>query len=175
MQPNKKHIEFIRLVANGETFEKAYVTICNKKTTNGNARTQGSRLAKKFAKQIAEAKENIQKVIKAAHESEVAKNALKSLLTVDEVDLKICSIIRGDLQEVQVLTSTGKVMKAKITPTISEMKAASETFYKRFGSNAPTKTDLTSKGESINPTIDVSHLSAAEIKSLLNETDTGTT
>lgn len=165
----KKHQEFIRLVAQGMPQNEAYkATSNNPKATAKTAKEQGSKIAKRYALEIQQAKERAAKIVEEANNSEVAQNALKSVLTQAEVDAELSKIIKGELIEVQQLNSQGKVFKAKITPTIAERRAAIETYNKRFGSNLAIKVDHTTKGESLVP-IDVSKLSTLEIESILKK------
>lgn len=163
---SKEHIEFIRLVAEGVTFEKAFVTSCNKSVTPGYARSYGSRLAKKYAKEIQQAKKKAQSIVEHVKDKEVVKNALNKVLTQAEVDAKLCDIIKGEPIEVISLNAFGKPCKNKITATIPHILGAIETYNRRFGSNAPTKTDLTSNGESINAKPDLSKLTDGELRRL---------
>jgi len=143
MKITAKHAEFIRLVANGTSQTDAYrVTSGNKLVTSSVAKVKGSQLAKKYALQIQEARENAQKVIEQANKEKEAEIALKQILTQAEVDAKLCKIINGELIEVQQLNKQGKVFKALITPTISEQRLAIETYNKRFGSNEAIKTEI---------------------------------
>lgn len=141
MQISKSHYQFIKLVSEGSDYATAYATVCNPNATKSNCKSQGSRLAKKYAIEIHQAKEKAQKVVEQANETKEAKNALKSILTQAEVDAKLCETINMELVEVQALNSQGKVFKAKISPTIAERNKAIDTYYKRFGSNAPIKTE----------------------------------
>lgn len=139
MSISKKHYEFIKLVSEGATFEAAYATSCNETATNANARSQGSRLAKKYATEIAEANERLQKVITSVRDSEIVKTALNGILSQVEVDKKLSDIINGELIEITQMNAFGKAIKVKISPTISQIQSGIEAYYKRFGSNAPSK------------------------------------
>ncbi len=137
-----KHNEFIRLVASGETQWKSYkLSFPKKNLSKKTCEVEGNKLAKKYALQIQQARENAQKVIEQANKEKEAQIVLKQILTQAEVDAKLCKIINGELIEVQQLNQQGKVFKALITPTISEQRAAIETYNKRFGSNAAEKID----------------------------------
>lgn len=125
----ENHREFIRLVANGVTFEKAYVTICNKSITSGNARARGSRLAKKYASEIAHEHKKVSDIVEAQRDSEVVKQAISGILSISEVDRKLCEIITNE--------TSSEMAKLK----------AIDTYYKRFGANEPIKTETTLKGE----------------------------
>ncbi len=139
---SSKHSEFIRLVASGETQWKSYkLSFPKKNLSKKTCEVEGNKLSKKYALQIQKAKEDAQKVIEQANKEKEAQIALKQILTQAEVDAKLCKIINGELIEVQQLNQQGKVFKALITPTISEQRAAIETYNKRFGSNAAEKID----------------------------------
>lgn len=118
-----KHKEFIRLVAEGNTLEKAYQQISNNKPTSKTARENGSKLAKKYAKEIRELNEKKAKAVESAYEKKDVQIALKSILTQAEVDAKLCEII----------------LKTKFD---SDRLRAIEVYNKRFGSNAPIRSDM---------------------------------
>lgn len=64
--------------------------------------------------------------------------ALKlKIMSQVEVDAKLCDIISGKPQLVQLLNSQGKVFKAEITPSLADITKAIDLYNKRFGSNAP--------------------------------------
>ena len=137
-----KHNEFIRLVASGETQWKSYkLSFPKKNLSKKTCEVENNKLAKRYALEIQQARENAQKVIEQASKEKEAEIALKQILTQAEVDAKLCKIINGELIEVQILNQQGKVFKELITPTISEQRAAIETYNKRFGSNAAEKID----------------------------------
>ena len=141
------HLEFINAVAKGETQETAYTTtIGNNNTTTSTARAQASKLAKRYALQIQEAKENISKVITQANESKVAQKALKEILSVAEVDSILCESIINPESEV------GKLM-------------AIDKYYKRFGHNAPLKQAQTNvDGEDVPTTFVFNHNGVDPVK-----------
>lgn len=120
---SKEHLEFIRLVSIGHSLEDAYVTSSNTNTTGGNSRTQGSRLGKKYAIEIAHAKDKAVKLVNDVNDSEVVKNAIKDILTQAEVDAHLCRIMT----------------KAKYD---GDKLKAIDLYNKRFGSNAPVKSDV---------------------------------
>lgn len=143
----KNHREFIRLVADGTDQDEAYkLTSTNTSLTMATCRVNGSKLAKKYALEIQESKEKASAIVEQANNDKDVQKALKSILTKAEVDAKLCNIIKGDLQEVQMLNSQGKVFKAKVSPTISERTKAIEVYYKRFGLNEAEKIENTIKG-----------------------------
>lgn len=111
------HIKFIQLVAGGETFERAYATTCNKKTTSANARAMGSRLAKRYKKDIQSEREKLQNAISYAHENESVKTAFKAVLSKAERINELSSAANDLLQKVQgkkqfTFFSGGKMMQS---------------------------------------------------------------
>lgn len=146
----KNHKEFIRLVVSGENQMNAYrLTAANKSITTDSAKVKGSQLAKKYALEIAEEKERQAKAISDAQDKDIVQNALKQVLSQAEVDAKLCDIINGKLIFMQQLNGQGKIYKAQVTPTISDITKAIDLYNKRFGSNAPVKQDITTGGKEI--------------------------
>ena len=139
MATSKEHTEFIRLVSEGVTFEKAFVTTCNKNATSSYARSYGSRLAKKYAKQIELERNRIQAIITSTKDDETLKNALNGILSQAEVDKKLCDIINGDFVVNDVAIFQGSPIPFMRQPNASEVKGAIDSYYKRFGLNAPTQ------------------------------------
>ena len=140
----QKHKEFIRLVIDGVNQDEAYrLTSSNKNLTMATSRVEGSKLAKKYALEIQQAKERASEIVEQANNDKDVQTALKSILTKTEVDAKLCEIINGDLQEVQMLNNQGKVFKAMISPTLSERAKAIDTYYRRFGLNEAQKQEVT--------------------------------
>jgi hypothetical protein len=140
---SKHHTEFIRLVASGETQKHAYyLSNPNKTLSKGTIDVESSKLAKRYAKEIQQAKQQAANIVQQANESDIAQNALKSILTQAQVDAKLCDIINGKPQLVQQLNSQGKVFKAEITPTIADQTKAIDLYNKRFGSNEAIKQDI---------------------------------
>lgn len=139
---NEKHKEFVRLVGAGKTFESAYQLAINGQSTKKSCRENGSRLAKRYAKEIAQERERRARVVERAKDSDVVKKALKSVLTQAEVDAKLSAIINGDRIKVQMMNASGKIYSGKITPTIADITKAIDLYNKRFGSNAPIKSTI---------------------------------
>ena len=143
-----KHKKFIELVASGETIVAAYLaTNSNRKQTNATARANGCKLAKKYAKQIELAKEKLSKAISQARESEVVETALKSILSVAEVDAKISSIISGEFQIEEYAYSDGARFKTHRSPNAMEVKGAADLYYKRFGNYTAERIEIKNIGE----------------------------
>lgn len=138
----KQHELFIDLVSRGETLENSYLQTVNKKTTTTGARQLGSKLAKRYQNEIASARENYQKDIAAAKSEDVVKSALKSVLSVIEVDAKLCSIIDGSFETVEMVVVDGGTIPIIKKPTATEVRGAIDIYYKRFGNYAATKNDV---------------------------------
>ncbi len=143
MSPNAKHLEFIRLVSRGIQQEDAYrTTIGNKNTTSGSARSQASKLCKRYAKEIATAKEKAASIIEHANKTKEAEKALKLILTQSQVDAELCNIIKGESYVEKLFVINGKLQKTNSKPDHTDKLKAIDLYNKRFGSNAPVKQDL---------------------------------
>ncbi len=150
MAISKQHFEFIKLVSEGIDYATAYATACSPTATRTNCKSQGSRLAKKYAKEITEAKNKYKKAIEQAYENKDVQNALNEILTQAEVDILLCRIIKGEFIDFNRTNSKGKIVKQKVCPTIAERRAAIETYNKRFGSNGAVKIDVQNNLERLN-------------------------
>ena len=161
-----KHIEFIQAIAKGAQQGEAYrTTIGNKNTTQKNARVQGCKLAKKYTKEIEQARENKKAIIEHVNESDIVKTALKEILTEAQVDAELCKIVKGEPVTLKVMTTKGFPIEAELTPTIADRLKAIDIYYDRFGSNAPTK--LAHEGN-VNSTVNIL------FNEILNEDETTT-
>ena len=138
----KKHLKFIELVSKGETFERSYQQAININSTAKSCRESGSKLAKIYSNEIASTRDNYQKDITAAKSEEVVKSALKSILSVIEVDAKLCSIIDGSFETVEMVVVDGGTIPIIKKPTATEVRGAIDIYYKRFGNYAATKNDV---------------------------------
>ena len=138
------HREFIRLVIDGVNQDEAYrLTSSNKNLTMATSRVEGSKLAKKYALEIQQAKERASAIVEEANNDKDVQKALKSTLTKAEVDAINSSMIKGELYQVQMVNSQGKIWKAMVSPTIAERQKAIDTYYKRFGLNEAQKQEVT--------------------------------
>ena len=147
MKISAKHIEFIDLVSKGISQQEAYLlTSTNKSLTKATARVEGSKLAKKYAKEIQLRKEKAAEVVMAANDETQAKEALKSIVDQANADAKIFRILSSDDIVEDIIVVSGKVQIVKRKPTQSEIQKAYELYCKRFGSYAPTKVDNTHTG-----------------------------
>lgn len=139
MAISKEHNAFIDAVAKGVDFKTAYATQCNPNATDANCKSQGSRLAKKYALEIQQAKEKAQEAIQQARDSNAVKEALNDILSQAEVDAILSDFISGKKFKVTVTDAFGNTHDREITPSLSERRAAIETYNKRFGSNEAEK------------------------------------
>lgn len=139
-----KHQEFIRLVSNGTLQGEAYKLSVGKSGVSRNvADVKGSQLAKRYSKEIQQAKKASAKAVQHANESSDAQIALKQVLTQIEVDAKLCSIINGTFEYEDVIPVNGKLMPFAKKPNASDTIKAIDLYNKRFGSNATEKKDIT--------------------------------
>lgn len=147
MKISAKHIEFIDLVSKGISQQEAYLlTSTNKSLTKATARVEGSKLAKKYAKEIQLRKEKAAEVVMAANDETQAKEALKSIVDQANADAKIFRILSSDDIVEDIIVVSGKVQIVKRKPTQSEIQKAYELYCKRFGSYAPNRTEITGDG-----------------------------
>lgn len=137
------HKKFIEFIVNGESQSVAYrLSIGKKGISKSVCEVKGCQLAKRYATEIAQERERRAMIIQAANDSAIVKDALKSVLTQAQVDAKLSAIINGEEQEVKQLNAQGKVFKAFVTPSILDRLKAIDLYNKRFGSNAPVKSDV---------------------------------
>jgi hypothetical protein len=119
-----KHQEFIRLVANGANQKEAYrVSIGKSGVSDSTCEGKSSNLAKKYAKEIDAERKRIQDIVTSTKDSEVIKTALNGILSQAEVDKALCDSI--------INPENG-----------SEKLKAIDLYNKRFGSNAPVKSEV---------------------------------
>lgn len=155
---SKQHKKFIDLVAGGATFGNAYATICNNKTTSANARSNGSKLAKKYAELIQSEREKLQKAISQATESNAVKEALKTVIsradrltTLSEAASDLINKAQGKTKS--TFFSGGKIMQSHngeifMLPVDTQVKLLEAArgllaeLNKMDGSYAATKTEI---------------------------------
>jgi hypothetical protein len=148
---SKEHIEFIRLVSNGIEYATAYATIRNLPAINANCRSQGSRLAVKYAKEIAQEKEKARKAVEDANKDKDAQNALKRILTQAEVDAALCEILLGTAIAKKTFCVPGVgTTTVDVTPDHGERLKAIDLYNKRFGSNGAVKVEVQNNLDKLN-------------------------
>ena len=145
MRATAKHTEFIRLVANGTNQSEAYrATVGNPMATLSAVKSKASNLAKKYANEIQQERERTRKVIEEAHDIKDVQNALNKVLTQAQVDAELSEIITGNGVVEKIVVVAGKIQVIKsCKPDHADKLRAIDIYNKRFGSNAPTKTDTT--------------------------------
>lgn len=169
---SEKHNEFIKIVAQGLPQNVAYrTTIGNPSTTAKTSKEQGSKLAKKYAKEIQQSRLHAAALIKAASDSISAKEALKQIVNQAEADAKVFRILSTDNDIVEdVIIISGKAQIVKRKPNQGEIQKAYDLYCKRFGSNAPTKIANTDKeGNDASPSINIIQYISKELLILENE------
>lgn len=142
----RKHLEFINLVAKGVTQYEAYaLSVGRKGLSKVCCEVKGSVLAKKYALQIAELKAKDLKVVQDAFNAKEAQIALKSIVTQAEADAKAFRILSDDddIDDKVVNAVTGKSYPFKRKPTPAEIHKAYELYCRRFGSFATEKHEHT--------------------------------
>ena len=138
-----KHIEFIKLVASGGNQSDAYkATVGNPKATSAQVKSKASNLAKKYAKEIQEAKKKAQSIVDKAADTKEAQIALKEVLTQAQVDAELCKIISGVSEVEKIIIVAGERQTVMCKPDHSDKLKAIDLYNKRFGSNAVQKHDL---------------------------------
>ena len=143
---SKNHIKFIKLVAKGHTFQEAYsITSDNKSITKATARAQGSKLAKKYATEIQQAKEKDATIVSAAIDTNTAQNALKSIVSQADADAKAFRILGENDLVVDYYYVMGMPKEFTRKPTQTEIQKSFALYCLRFGSNAATKIAQTDK------------------------------
>jgi len=137
---NKKHIQFIKLVADGETQAKAFVSTCKKGVSKKIAEVRGCELAKKYAKEIELERERTRMIVEAAQDSDTVKNALKEVLTKAE-RMKILSDQAKGITEIEdakpvwnPIQKSFQIVKVKTVANFSERKNAIAELNKMDGS-----------------------------------------
>lgn len=142
MPKSKSHIKFIELVAGGEAIGKAYQLITKNKPTIKTANENGSKLAKRYAIEIATERDKLQKAISLAHESDTLKSALKSVLSKAERLEWLTKLVNGEIKAKVPFVIGGKIMEYPSEPSHSDRIKALAELNKMDGSYAPTKQEV---------------------------------
>jgi hypothetical protein len=142
-----KHIEFIRLVANGETQSNAYKLSVGKKGVSKQvSEVKGSQLAKKYADLIAEQRNNLKKVVEEAQKDKVAEIAQMNILTSAQRMEILSNIAQGKLKVKKPFVIGGKVLEYPSEPDHTDIKNAIAELNKMQGDYAPTKINQENTG-----------------------------
>jgi len=141
--PSFKHTKFIELVANGISQDKAYIEAIAQKKVNGNtARSKGSILAKRYAKEIQEHKELVKQAINNATSTAITELAEKNILSTAERMEMLSKIAKGEIKIKKPFVIAGKIMEYPSEPDHNDRTKAIAELNKMDGSYAATKTDL---------------------------------
>ena len=148
--PSPKHTKFIELVANGINQDKAYTDAIAKGKISGNAaRSKGSILAKKYAKEIIEHRQLVRDAINNATSTAITELAEKNILSTAERMEMLSKIAKGDIKIKKPFVIAGKIMEYPSEPDHNDRTKAIAELNKMDGSYAATKTDLTTNGKEI--------------------------
>lgn len=150
MELPSKHIEFVQLVAKGETQSNAYKLSVGKKGVSKQvSEVKGSQLAKKYAVLINEERERLRKVVEAANDSKVSEIAQMNIMGKAERMELLTKMAKGELKIKTPFVIAGKIMEYPAEPTASDRRAAIAELNKMAGDYAPAKQDITTNGKEI--------------------------
>ena len=139
-----KHIEFINLIAKGETQSNAYKLSVGKKGVSKQvSEVKGSQLAKKYAVLINEERERLRKVVEAANDSKVSEIAQMNIMGKAERMELLTKMAKGQLKIKTPVVIAGKIMEYPAEPTASDRRAAIAELNKMSGDYAPAKSVVT--------------------------------
>jgi hypothetical protein len=144
MELPSKHIEFVQLVAKGETQSNAYkLSIGKKGVSKQVSEVKGSQLAKKYALLINDERERLRKVVEAANDSKVSEIAQMNIMGKAERMELLTKMAKGELKIKTPFVIAGKIMEYPAEPTASDRRAAIAELNKMAGDYAPAKTETT--------------------------------
>jgi hypothetical protein len=139
-----KHIEFINLVAKGETQSNAYKLSVGKKGVSKQvSEVKGSQLAKKYAVLINEERERLRKVVEAANDSKLSEIAQMNIMGKAERMELLTKMAKGELKIKTPFVIAGKIMEYPAEPTASDRRAAIAELNKMAGDYAPAQLNTT--------------------------------
>jgi len=143
-----KHTKFIELVANGINQDKAYADAIAKGKISGNAaRSKGSTLAKRYAKEIQEHKQLVKQAINNATSTAITEMAEKNILSTAERMEMLSKIAKGQIKIKKPFVISGKIMEYPSEPDHNDRTKAIAELNKMDGSYAATSTNITVKQE----------------------------
>jgi hypothetical protein len=141
MNNTLKHTEFIRLVASGLTQTNAYrQAVAKNGASKKLCEQKGCRLAKRYALEIQQERERLQRVVQAAADSKVAKIESMRILSKAERMEYLSNIVRGEIKINEVFVINGVIKEHLVEPSISERRAAIAELNKMDGAYAPIET-----------------------------------
>ena len=154
-----EHLEFIRLVANGSTQKEAYrLSYPKKSLSNGTCEVESSKLASKYAIEIAQEKQKHQQLIQQANETEASQNAQNEVLenaakivTQFQADAKVFRILGEEDMVDDMIIVGSKYSPIKRKPTQKEIQDAYKLYNLRFGSNAAFNLNVSSGDQPLFP------------------------
>jgi hypothetical protein len=142
--PSPKHTKFIELVASGIEQDKAYIKAVAQKNIKGNtARSKGSILAKKYAKEIQEQRQLVKAAIDKAASTVVTDIAKKNILSTAERMEMLSKIAKGEVKIKKPFVIAGKIMEYPSEPDHADRTKAIAELNKMDGSYAPAETKTT--------------------------------
>jgi hypothetical protein len=140
MNISPKHTKFIELVANGINQDKAYADAIAKGKISGNAaRSKGSTLAKRYAKEIQEHKQLVRDAINNATSTAITELAEKNILSTAERMEMLSKIANGEIKIKKPFVIAGKIMEYPSEPDHNDRTKAIAELNKMDGSYAATK------------------------------------
>jgi hypothetical protein len=107
-------------------------------------------LAKKYAKEIQQERERLRKVVEVAQDAKVSEIAQKDIMSKADRMEFLTKTAKGEIKVKKPFVVSGKIMEYPSEPDHSDRLKAIAELNKMEGDYAPTKTDITSKGEAIN-------------------------
>lgn len=150
MNISPKHTKFIELVASGIEQDKAYIQAIAQKNVKGNtARSKGSILAKKYAREIQEQRQLVKEAVNKAASNVVTEMAEKNILSTAERMEMLSKIAKGEVKIKKPFVIAGKIMEYPSEPDHNDRTKAIAELNKMDGSYAATKTDITTNGKEI--------------------------
>lgn len=140
------HVEFIRLVSTGTNQMDAYkLTNGNPKVTEGAAKTGGSKLAKKYAKEISEAQQLNKEIVEQANVNAIVKTSEMRIISAARRMEILSDIAEGLIPLNKPMVCDGVIELVSIVPDWTDRKNAIAELNKMTGDHAATKTDVTIK------------------------------
>lgn len=145
-----KHIEFINLVAKGETQASAYKLSLGKKGVSKQvSEVKGCQLSKKYAVLIAQERERLKKVVEAANDTKVSEIAQKRIMSSAERMEWLTKMVDGTIKAKRPFVVGGKIMEYPEEPSHADRVKALAELNKMDGSYAAQKQDITTGGKEI--------------------------
>ena len=147
---SKKHLNFIKAVADGDVQYKAYlVSIGKKNISKSTAAVKSSQLVKKYAKEIAiERAKNKAIADKASKEAIASASDRKILSSAERMEI-LTQIAQGGIPLKKHMIVDKVIEEVTVVPDWMDRKNAIAELNKMTGDYTPIKTDITTGGEKI--------------------------